>query len=281
MQAAIPLFVPMEMLTKAGGWGNLIVSISTMAGPALGAMLMGVFPMSAIMLVDVAGAAFAIVCLLAVSIPDIPRSAAKVNLAEDMKNGIAAMRDNRPLMAAFFPIVLATILYMPLGSLFPLLVRQHYMGETWHNAVVQFVFSGGLFISSFTIGMWGGVKKRFLMISCAIALLGGAASVGGILPAGGYWGFVVCCFFMGASGTYFNVPLMAYIQETVAPEMMGKVFSVLTAAMTMATPIGLILAGPLSERIGVDHYFAWAGLLMCVMGIVCFFSTRPYDKGTA
>lgn len=155
------------------------------------------------------------------------------------------------------------------------------MGETWHNAVVQFVFSGGLFISSFTIGMWGGAKKRFLMISCAIALLGGAASVGGILPAGGYWGFVVCCFFMGASGTYFNVPLMAYIQETVAPEMMGKVFSVLTAAMTMATPIGLILAGPLSERIGVDRYFAWAGLLMCVMGIVCFFSTRPYDKGTA
>jgi hypothetical protein len=29
---------------------------------------------------------------------------------------------------------------------------------------------------------------------------------------------------MGCSGTFFNVPIMAYTQETIAPEMMGKVF---------------------------------------------------------
>lgn len=56
-----------------------------------------------------------------------------------------------------------------------------------------------------------------------------------------------------------------------------KLFSVLTAAMTLASPIGLIIAGPLSERIGVDRCFAWSGFIMGVIGIVCFFSTRPYD----
>ena len=115
------------------------------------------------------------------------------------------------------------------------------------------------------------------MISSAIVVLGSAAAVGGLLPPEGFWGFVICCFVMGASGTFFNVPLMAYIQETVAPEMMGKVFSVLTAAMTLASPIGLIFAGPLSEWIGVDRCFAWSGVLMGVIGIVCFFSTRAYD----
>ncbi len=37
MQAAIPMLVPGEMLTKAGGWGNLIVSGGTLLGPVLGA----------------------------------------------------------------------------------------------------------------------------------------------------------------------------------------------------------------------------------------------------
>lgn len=277
MQAAIPMFVPPEMLVKAGGWGNLIVSISTMTGPALGAGLMSVFPIVSIMLVDIVGAALAICCLLMIVIPDIPQSKKEIRILEDIRNGFAAMRSNRPLMAAFLPIVLASILYMPLGSLFPLLVRTHYAGTAWHNAVVEVVFSCGLLVSSFAMGVWGGMKKRFFMISAAIAALGLAASIGGILPAGAFSGFVVCCFVMGASGTFFNVPLMAHIQETVAPEMMGKVFSVLTAAMTLATPFGLLLTGPLSELIGVDRWFMWSGLLMAAAGVFCFLSTRRYD----
>ncbi len=277
MQAAIPMFVPTEMLTKAGGWGNLIVSVSAMLGPALGAGLMSVLPIAPIMIVDIVGAAAAILCLLAVPIPDIPRSTEHPRLFADMKSGLAAMRGNRPLMAAFLPIILASILYMPLGSLFPLLVRTHYLGGAEHEAAAEFVFSGGMLASSLVMGLWGGSKKRFMMISSAITALGLAASIGGILPAGAFAGFVVCCFVVGASGTFFNVPLMAYIQESVAPEMMGKVFSVLTAGMTLATPVGLLLAGPVSDLIGVDRWFAWSGMFMAATGVFCFLSTRRYD----
>lgn len=48
MQAAIPMLVPPEMLTRAGGWGNLIATVATMAGPVLGAALMGILPIAAI-----------------------------------------------------------------------------------------------------------------------------------------------------------------------------------------------------------------------------------------
>lgn len=277
MQAAISMFVPVEHLTKAGGWGNLIVSISSMLGPALGAGLMAIFPMASIMLVDIAGAAFAIVCLLFISLPDIARSGEKMHLLSDAKQGFHAMRKNKPLMAAFPPIILASMLYMPLGSLFPLLIRTHYMGEVWHNAVAEFVFSGGLLLSSLIMGIWGGIKKRFLMISMAISILGLAAFGSGLFPAKGFPAFVVCCFVMGASGTFFQVPLTAYIQQTVAPEMMGKVFSLLMTAMTLATPVGLLLAGPISEAIGVQYWFAGSGFLMVAVGMVCLFLTRRYD----
>ncbi|MCV5232014.1 macrolide efflux MFS transporter Mef(B), partial [Escherichia coli] len=83
MQAAIPMFVPADMLTKAGGWGNMIQSISNMMGPVLGAALMSFLPISSIMIVDILGAAFAIVCLLFVIIPDITQTNEKMSVLSD------------------------------------------------------------------------------------------------------------------------------------------------------------------------------------------------------
>lgn len=277
MQAAIPMFVPTDILTKAGGWGNLITSVSTMLGPALGAGMMAIFPIAPIMLIDIIGALLAILCLLTISLPDVSENGSRVNLLSDMKQGFLAMKENKPLMAAFIPVIFASMLYMPLASLFPLLVRIHYMGSAGHNAVVEFIFSAGLLVSSLVMGLWGGLKKRFFMLSMSICILGFAAFFSGILPSEGFFGFVACCFIMGASGTFFNVPLMAHIQETIAPQMMGKVFSMLTTAMTIATPCGLILAGPISEAIGVRFWFAGSGILMAAIGMICFFATRKYD----
>lgn len=68
------------------------------------------------------------------------------------------------------------------------------------------------------------MKKRFLMVSFFISTLGLVSAVSGILPASWFPAFAVCSFVMGCTGTFINVPLMAYTQETIAPEMLGKVF---------------------------------------------------------
>lgn len=280
MQAAIPAFVPAEMLTKAGGWGNMIQSLSNMLGPVLGAALMAYLPMSAIMLVDILGAMFAIVCLLFVKIPDVPRTGEKARVWSDMKQGFTAMRANKPLMAVFFPLLVMSLLYMPLGSLFPLLVRSHFMGGAWHNSVVEFVFAAGLLLSSLVIGVWGGMRRRFLMASLAIGLMGATTLMSGALPSGGFWIFAICSFFIGASGTFMNVPIMAYVQESIPPEAMGKVFSLLMAAMTFAMPFGLLIAGPVAEAVGVNTWFYWSGVALLADAIFCRLLTRRYDRET-
>ena len=281
IQSAIPLLVPAEMLTKAGGWGNLVSSISNMLGPVLGAALMGVFSIASIMLVDISGAIFAIVCLLFVKIPDVPQSAEKPNFCEDFRQGISAMKKNKPLMAVLPSYLLATIIYMPLGALFPLFVYNSFGGNAWHNSVGEFVFASGLLVSSLIMGVWGGLRKRFLMISLAIGLQGTAILVSGALPQSGLWAFVVCAFFMAAAGTIFNVPYMAYIQESTPPEVMGKVFSLLMTAMTVAMPIGLLVAGPAVEAVGVDTWFFWSGVAMIGAAILCGVLTRKYDQISA
>ncbi len=278
MQAAIPMLVPAEMLTKAGGWGNLINSLTAMIGPVLGAALMGLMPIAAIMLVDITGAALAIGCLIFVKIADIPQTTEELHVFQDMKMGFHEMRTNKPLMAVFLPLVLVNILYMPLGTLFPLLIRTHYLGSAWHNSIAEFVFAGGMLISSLILGIWGGMKRRFLMASLAIGALGLTSLISGALPPDGFMLFTVCCFFMGCTGTFINVPLLAYTQESTPPEMMGKVLSLILAANTLAMPIGLLIAGPASEVVGIDRWFFWSGAALIGTAVLCRTLTKTHDK---
>ena len=280
IQAAIPLLVPPEMLTKAGGWGNLVNSITAMLGPVLGAALMGFLHMAGIMLVDILGAAFAIICMLFVKIPNIPRSGEKPRVIADLKDGLRAMRANRPLMAAIVPLALVNILYNPLVSLFPLLVKTRYMGGVWRTGIAEFIFAGGLMTSSVIIGVWGGMKKRFMMASLAIGVLGAGIILSGVLPAGGFAIFTVCCFFSGAGGAFINVPMLAYTQESIAPDMLGKVLSLLMAAMALAMPVGLLVAGPVSEALGVEKWFLWSGIALVIIAILCRILTKPHDTAT-
>jgi DHA3 family macrolide efflux protein-like MFS transporter len=269
MQAAIPLFVPPEMLTKAGGWGNLVFSASTIAGPALGAALYALLPMAGIALIDVLGAMIAVGCLLCVTVPDVPQHHKKLHPLVDMRLGFRALRKNRLLMAALPPVVIVSVLYLPLSALYPLLVRVHYAGEAWHNAVVEVAFSLGMLLASALLGIWGGSKKRFLMVSFSCVAIGISSFLGGALSAGGFWGFVACALAMGGAGTFFGVPITAHIQETVAPQVMGKVLSLWMTIMTLAAPVGLLVAGPLCELLGVAAIFFWAGILIALCGVWC------------
>lgn len=62
--------------------------------------------------------------------------------------------------------------------------------------------------------------------------------------------------------------------------MMGKVLSMLTTAMALASPFGLLAAGPISEAVGVNQWFMGSGLLMCVTGTRCLEATWRYDVKT-
>ncbi len=274
MRAAIPTLVPTEQLTKAGGWGNLISSGSNMLGPMLGAVLMEAIPIAAVMQVDLLGAVFAILCLCFVKIPDIPRQNEKLHLFLDMKQGIRALTGNKLLMAALPSVVMVGILFMPLNSLFPLLVRMHFRGGALQNGFVDVFFASGMLLSSFLLGMWGGMKRKFLMVSLSVIVLGIATAIGGILPSAGFWALLLCVFIMGSMATFFNVPFWAYAQETTPPELSGKAMSLLLTVFTIANPIGLAAAGPLSSMTGISLWFFYSGIALIVVGFVCILRTR-------
>ena len=55
-------------------------------------------------------------------------------------------------------------------------------------------------------------------------------------------------------------------------------FSALMAAMTLAMPLGLLVAGPVAEAVGVNTWFFWSGAALIADAIFCRLLTRRYDR---
>jgi len=56
------------------------------------------------------------------------------------------------------------------------------------------------------------------------------------------------------------------LQSTIAPEMQGRVFTLVTSLATGIAPLSLAVAGPLAEVLGVRFWYVVGGVVCIVMG---------------
>ena len=74
---------------------------------------------------------------------------------------------------------------------------------------------------------------------------------------------------MGISAPFYGVQ-NAIFQETVKPEYLGRVFSLLTSAASLAMPFGLVISGPLAERLGGEKWFVICGIGIIIVALAVF-----------
>ena len=64
---------------------------------------------------------------------------------------------------------------------------------------------------------------------------------------------------------------MAIMQSTVAPEMQGRVFSLLTAGATAMMPLSLLIAGPIPRIDLIRFWYVFGGSVCILMTIAATF----------
>ncbi|MDR3058712.1 MAG: MFS transporter, partial [Prevotella sp.] len=99
MQASIPLLAPESQLTRIAGINQVLYSISSIAGPALGALCCELLEMDVIVLIDVAGAIWACSTLAFVKIPKVKPKSDDKNIIRDLKEAFNAIYSNKGLFS--------------------------------------------------------------------------------------------------------------------------------------------------------------------------------------
>jgi len=277
-QAAVPLIAPQEELTRVAGWQQMVFSVSTVFGPALGIAVLEASSLAFVLFLDVLGALIANTTLAFVKI-DQPKAdlTEKPSFVHEFRIGWNSFVQEKPIVLISIGAAVFGIAFMPLATLFPLMTYSHFERGGFSASLIEAVFSVGMIVGGVLLGVIGSKWKDATYMFWSLVVIGLTCVFSGILSKEVFFLFVVLSFLMGFAAPFLNGPYMAMIQKAYAPEKLGRVISIITSIQLLSSPIGLAMAGPVVERWGVTTWFFWGGVVTILTGIVVFLIYRQMD----
>ena len=270
MQASVPLLAPERQLTRIAGVNQVITSFSDLAGPALGALLLGLTSIGNILLLDVLGALFACTTLLFVRIPNPERPDRRPDLWCELREGLAAMH-SQPGLGWFFTLaIIVWFLIMPVGVLFPLMTLNHFGGGTWEMSFVEIIWGVGALAGGAIIGARNYPINRIVLINLMYLVVGLSFLGSGLLPETGFYAFAALTAAAGVSSSVFNASFVAVLQTRIEAGLLGRVLSLYRSFGLLPSALGLLSTGFLAERVGLTTTFILSGSLICLIGLGAF-----------
>ena len=270
MQASVPLLAPASQLTRIAGVNQIIASLSSIAGPALGALLINLTSIGNILLLDVIGAVAACTALLFVRIPNPERSTRRPDLWREFREGFAAMHAT-PGMGWLFTLAIAVWFFiMPVGVLFPLMTLRHFGGAAAEMSLVEIVWGGGALLGGAIMGIRKYRVSRIVLINLMYLVVGLSFLLSGLLPASGFVCFTLLTAAAGISSSVFNASFISVVQSRIDAGVLGRVMSLYYSFGLLPSTLGLLATGFLADEVGITRTFVLAGTVICLLGLCAF-----------
>lgn len=269
MLASTTLMVPRRHFTRVQGVNQSVQGLLLIIGAPIGAFLYSLIPIADVMLVDVGTALPAIVPLLFIHVPQ-PRtehSDRAVSLWQGTLAGFRYLLARRGHVALVFLASGVNLLLIPAFSLLPLLVLERLQGDARQLGWITSAFGAGMLAGGALLGAWGGFSRRIVTTLVAMLALGVAVLGVGATPSGAFWWMLAAMAVVGLFVPIVNGPVRAILQATIAPEMQGRVFTLLGSLAGATGPVGLLAAAPVAELVGVGTWYFAGGAMCLFMGL--------------
>ncbi|WP_146927697.1 MFS transporter [Cellulomonas xylanilytica] len=261
--ALLPQIVPADKLMRVNGINGTIQSAMMLVAPAAAAAVYASMSIVAVFYIDVVTAVIGIGLLLLVTVPRLVRSDEKLSYFGDLVGGVkyvvthAFVRWILVLYAVVFVLIVAP------SFLTPLMIVRTFGEEVWKLTVNELAFSIGMVLGGAAIAAWAGKWNRVRMILIS-TLVFGVISIGLGLSTN-LWVFFAFMFLLGLSVPAFSTPSFTVLQETVEPEMQGRVFGFVGIVMALSMPFGMAVFGPLADMFSVESLLIWAGVALLLV----------------
>ncbi|MFQ6101622.1 MAG: MFS transporter [Anaerolineae bacterium] len=276
MQASTSLMVPEKHLSRVAGLNQTLNGVMNIVSPPLGALLMSILPLQSVLAIDVGTAIPAILPLIFIHIPQPKRQAVsgtpeKPSLWGDVREGLRYVWGWPGLFAILVMATVLNLLFNPAFSLLPILVTKHFGGEALELGWIESAWGIGVVLGGVTLSAWGGFRRRVLTSLLGLVGMGLGTLLIGMAPGTAFWLALTAMFATGFMNPIVNGPLFAVVQARVAPEMQGRVFTLIQSAAMAMSPLGMAVAGPVADWLGVRIWYLVAGAVCALMGASAFF----------
>lgn len=271
VNAIYPQLVPEERLTKVQGINQTIGSVSALVTPAIGGLLLGTVGIVGAFFVDIVTAAIAIAIMSSIRVgqPSVPSAK---SVWKEIGAGILYLRGHTQLRRLMICLLFLFLFVTPAFTLNPLLIERNFGNEVWRLTVHEIVWSSAMIASGVFISIKG--KFRDKQRTIALCIVGSGVT---FALMGMSWNFISFLVFLGVAGLFwpvFSTAQTVLIQETVPPEMLGRVFSVIQLIMTGTVPIAILFYGPLADVVQMKLIYLISSALLAVVGVIYGLSER-------
>jgi len=176
------------------------------------------------------------------------------------------------LVAILAMALFLNFLLVPTGALLPLLVTEHFNKGAIDLGILESAQGFGIIAGGILLSIWGGFKRKIATSMLGVIGLGLGVMLVGLAPANLFYVAIAGTAVLGLMMPITNGPIGAILQSVIRPDMQGRVMSLVNSAATAISPLGLLIAGPLSDALGIRVWF-WAGGLICLLiGVAAFFN---------
>jgi len=241
-------FAPMIAAALIGPLGLLVSNIFS---PAFVSRISGEPGLFALLVIDLLSASFAIGSLLFVHIPQPERSEAgkqaQGNFIQEALFGFRYIAERPSLMGLQLVFLLGN-LFSSLGyAVYDPMILAKTSGDKLIFGSIQTIGAIGGVIGGLVIGAWGGFKRRVHGVLMGWAMVGASMFAMGI--ANSFVPWMIIAFISMMLTPLINASNQAIWQSKVPPDIQGRVFSSRRLIAWFVSPVSLLIAGPLADRV--------------------------------
>lgn len=278
--ASTAMLVPESFLTRAAGLNQTLAGVITVAAAPLGALAISVLPVGVALSIDVVTAVLGVTPLLFFSIPQARVAfAGRPSLWGEFTEGVATVWQDVGLRQIYGLLAVVVLVIMPSFMLSPLLVKEYFGGGAPQVALLESLGGGGMVAGGILVAVLA-PRRRAVWLLWGFALTCLTVALTALAPPHMFWLATAWWLVSGIAFTAGSAPFTALLQTRVPNHLQGRVLSLLSTIMGLAAPVGLVIATPLGELIGVQWLFVLVGLLGTAVTLLGFLSphVRALDE---
>ena len=278
--AFIPQFVPEDKLMRVNGINSSIQSFIMVISPIASGALLSLTSIELIFFIDVATAAVAVLTLfLFLHVPPHAKALEKqkVSYFGDLREGFGYIANHEYVRKFFLFCGIFFILMAPVAFLPPLQVARSFGSDVWRLTVIEIAFSVGMIAGGVIMAAWGGFRNKVYTMMIACVFTGAGTAALGIISDFRLYNVVMAL--VGLAMMMRSTPSTVLLQQKVEAEYLGRVFGVFSMISSSMMPLGMLVFGPLSDRIRIEWMFIATGFMIMLEAFFLLGSKALIEAG--